>query len=76
MGAALIPAGAAHADIIGVGNPAFGNSCANIGGAQAHGAAVFSPGVAGGNLAQLPLSLPRNQCGNSGIVCSLVGGGF
>ncbi|CAL9278985.1 chaplin family protein [Streptomyces sp. SudanB182_2057] len=69
MGVALVPAGAAHANIGGVGNAVFGNSCANVGDAQARGATAASPGVLGGNLAQLPLDLPRNQCGNSGIVC-------
>ncbi|MGZ3097044.1 chaplin family protein [Streptomyces sp. H62] len=71
LGAAVLaPAASAHANIIGVGNPAFGNSCANTGGgAQASGAAVASPGVLAANTAQLPLHLSRNECGNSGITC-------
>ncbi|MEU5402297.1 chaplin family protein [Streptomyces sp. NPDC005963] len=70
LGAALVPAGAAHASIIGIGNPAFGNSCANQGGAQSAGATIAGSGAASGNQAGLPLSLPRNQCGNSGIICT------
>lgn len=69
VGAALAPAGAAHAAIIGVGNPTYGNTCVNHGNAQAAGATAASGGALSGNLAALPLDLPRNQCGNSGIVC-------
>ncbi|MFE0426494.1 chaplin family protein [Streptomyces sp. NPDC058953] len=69
-GAALLPAGAAHASIIGVGNAAFGNTCANGGDARSAGATVAGSGVGSGNQAGLPLSLTRNQCGNSGIVCT------
>ncbi|MFE7123903.1 chaplin family protein [Streptomyces sp. NPDC057617] len=71
-GAALLPAGAAHANVVGIGNAAFGNTCVNQGGARALGATVAASGVASGNLAGLPLSLPRNHCGNSGIVCTAV----
>ncbi|MFJ4686890.1 chaplin family protein [Streptomyces sp. NPDC088789] len=71
-GAALIPAGAAEANIIGIGNATFGNTCVNQGGARADGATVAGSGVASGNRAGLPLDLPRNHCGNSGIVCTAV----
>ncbi|QDY75815.1 chaplin family protein [Streptomyces qinzhouensis] len=72
-GVALLPAvGAAHASVIGVGNPAFGNTCANLGGARTAGSTVAGSGLASGNLAGLPLNLTRNQCGNSGIVCTAV----
>lgn len=71
-GAALLPAGAAHANVIGFGNAVFGNMCVSQGGARAAGATVAGSGVASGNEAGLPLSLPRNHCGNSGIVCTAV----
>ncbi|GGZ42694.1 chaplin family protein [Streptomyces poonensis] len=73
-GVALVPAGAAHANIIGIGNAAFGNSCTNVGAAQSRGATTASAGAASGNVTQLPLNLQRNQCGNSGIVCAGCGG--
>ncbi|MFE5858342.1 chaplin family protein [Streptomyces sp. NPDC056500] len=72
LGAALVPAGAAQANIIAIGNPAFGNSCANQAGAQTSGATAAASGAASGNQAGLPLSLPRNHCGNSGIICTAV----
>ncbi|MFC9758967.1 chaplin family protein [Streptomyces sp. NPDC056921] len=68
-GAALLP-GAAHASVIGVGNAVFGNTCVNQGGAQAQGSTVAGSGMGSGNQTGLPLSLPRNRCGNSGIVCT------
>ncbi|MER5766157.1 chaplin family protein [Streptomyces sp. NPDC001985] len=71
-GAALLPAGAAHASVIGIGNAAFGNACANQGAAQSAGATAAGSGAASGNQAGLPLSLPRNNCGNSGIVCTAI----
>ncbi|MFI1016699.1 chaplin family protein [Streptomyces sp. NPDC020965] len=70
LGAALAPAGAAHANIIGIGNAAFGNDCVQRGDARAAGGTVAGSGAVSGNQAGLPLSLPRNQCGNSGIVCT------
>ncbi|MFE7129710.1 chaplin family protein [Streptomyces sp. NPDC057638] len=69
-GVALVPAGAAQASVIGVGNAAFGNTCVHHGDARAAGSTVAGSGVANANQAGLPLSLPRNQCGNSGIVCT------
>ncbi|MFE2042003.1 chaplin family protein [Streptomyces sp. NPDC059477] len=69
-GAALVPAGAAHANVIGIGNAVFGNTCVSHGGARTAGATVGGSGVASGNQAGLPLSLPRNHCGNSGIICT------
>ncbi|MFF3641533.1 chaplin family protein [Streptomyces sp. NPDC002564] len=71
-GVALLPAGAAHANVIGVGNAAFGNTCASQGGARSTGATVAGSGLANGNQVGLPLDLPRNHCGNSGIVCTAV----
>ncbi|MFH8485300.1 chaplin family protein [Streptomyces longisporoflavus] len=46
-----------------------GNSCTNVSAALAQGATTATAGTAAGNMAQLPLNLPRNQCGNSGIIC-------
>lgn len=69
-GVALLPAGAAHASVVGIGNAAFGNTCASQGGSQAAGATVAGSGVVNGDQASLPLDLPRNHCGNSGIVCT------
>ncbi|MFF2012078.1 chaplin family protein [Streptomyces sp. NPDC058195] len=71
-GAAWLPVGAAHASVIGVGNAAFGNTCVNQAGARAAGATAAGSGVGSGNQIGLPLSLPRNHCGNSGIVCTAV----
>ncbi|MFF5565981.1 chaplin family protein [Streptomyces sp. NPDC012623] len=72
LGAALAPAGAAHASVIGIGNATFGNTCVNQGGTEAVGGTAAGSGAVSGNLAQLPLSLPRNHCGSSGIVCTAV----
>ncbi|CAM5247657.1 hypothetical protein SFUMM280S_05223 [Streptomyces fumanus] len=60
-------------DVVGVLNPAMGNSCANRdgghgahgGGASADGHATDSPGVASGNDVQVPVDVPVNACGNS-----------
>ncbi|MFD7116799.1 chaplin family protein [Streptomyces sp. NPDC056652] len=71
LGAALVPAGAAHANVIGIGNATFGNTCANQGGgAHTAGGTVAGSGAVSGNHAALPLHLPRNHCGNSGIICT------
>ncbi|MFD3520913.1 chaplin family protein [Streptomyces sp. NPDC058653] len=71
-GAALLPAGAAQANIVGIGNAVFGNSCAIQGSSGAAGATVGGSGVANGNQTALPLSLSRNHCGNSGIICTAI----
>ncbi|WP_167151056.1 chaplin family protein [Streptomyces sp. MBT27] len=70
--AALLPAGAAHASVIGVGNAVFGNTCTSQGAVRTAGSTVTGSGVASGNQTGLPLDLPRNHCGNSGIVCTAV----
>ncbi|MFD7412775.1 chaplin family protein [Kitasatospora purpeofusca] len=72
VGAALVPAGAAHAGIVGVGNAVFGNSCETYGGTQATGGTVSDSGTVSGNQVGLPLDLPRNHCGSSGIVCTAI----
>ncbi|WP_409239794.1 chaplin family protein [Streptomyces sp. PA5.6] len=69
VGAVAASAAPAQAGIISVGNATFGNSCATKGGAQAAGGTAAGPGVLGANLAQLPLHLSRNTCGESGIIC-------
>lgn len=63
---------AAQANVVGVGNAAFGNTCASHDDARAEGATVTGSGLANGNQTGLPLSLPRNHCGNSGIICTAV----
>ncbi|MEV0261589.1 chaplin family protein [Streptomyces sp. NPDC050617] len=68
-GATLLPAGTAEANIIGIGNPAYGNSCLNVGRAAAAGGTAADSGAASGNRLVLPLHLSRNHCGNSGFVC-------
>ncbi|MFJ9708547.1 chaplin [Streptomyces sp. NPDC101234] len=42
------------------------------GGAEAHGAAIGSPGVLSGNVVQIPIDIPINVCGNSIGVISLL----
>ncbi|WP_327169851.1 chaplin family protein [Streptomyces subrutilus] len=74
VGAVLVPVGAAHASVVGIGNAVFGNTCASHGDARAEGGTAAASGAASGNFAALPLSLPRNHCGNSGIVCTAVFG--
>lgn len=71
-GAALLPAGTAEANVVGVGNAAFGNTCAIRADARAEGATVAGSGLGSGNYAGLPLNLARNHCGNSGIICTAV----
>ncbi|MFC8455240.1 chaplin family protein [Kitasatospora sp. NPDC057223] len=71
-GVAWVPAGAAHANVVGVGNAVFGNSCAARGGTVGAGSTSAGSGAVSGNQSALPLDLPRNHCGNSGIVCTAV----
>ncbi|MCH5674147.1 chaplin [Streptomyces gilvus] len=55
-------------DVVGVLNPAVGNTCANHGGgggSQAGGHTSGSPGVGSGNLVQAPIDVPVNACGNT-----------
>ncbi|MEV3854720.1 chaplin family protein [Streptomyces sp. NPDC050095] len=74
-------------NVIGLLNPAAGNSCANTsgsgkggggshhkpsgGGSQATGHTGDSPGVGSGNNVQLPVDVPVNVCGNSVDVVGL-----
>jgi hypothetical protein len=73
-------------DVVGVLNPAMGNSCANKGGgasaghggsgghggSQAGGHATDSPGVGSGNHVEVPIDVPVNVCGNSIDVVGLL----
>jgi hypothetical protein len=60
-------------NVIGIGDSAHGNSCANesgngtegTGGATATGSATNSPGVGSGNLINIPVNVPVNACGNT-----------
>ncbi|MFC8593797.1 hypothetical protein [Streptomyces atroolivaceus] len=72
VGASAVPAGTAEAGVIAVGNPVFGNTCTNVGGVLASGGTVSAQGTGTANHIQLPLSLPRNRCGNSGIICNVI----
>ncbi|MBM9622374.1 chaplin [Streptomyces zhihengii] len=49
-----------------------GAASATTGGAHAHGEAVKSPGVASGNLVQVPVHVPVNVSGNSVNVIGLL----
>ncbi|RII18804.1 hypothetical protein DSC45_09295 [Streptomyces sp. YIM 130001] len=70
-------------DVVGLLNPAMGNSCANEsggskagsgsgGGATATGKSTGSPGVLSGNTVQAPVHAPVNACGNSVNVVGLL----
>ncbi|MET7474295.1 chaplin [Streptomyces sp. NPDC005648] len=50
---------------LGVAAPAFAD-------ADAHGAAVGSPGVLSGNVVQVPIHIPINVCGNTINVIGLL----
>ncbi len=46
------------------------------GGAGAEGAAVASPGIASGNLVQVPVHVPVNACGNTISVIGVLNPAF
>ncbi|MFC9703616.1 chaplin [Streptomyces sp. NPDC056943] len=50
---------------MGAASPAFAD-------ADAHGAAIGSPGVLSGNVVQVPIHIPINVCGNSINVIALL----
>ncbi|MFF4255058.1 chaplin [Streptomyces sp. NPDC001663] len=58
-------------NVVGLLNPAAGNSCANKGGgsaergSEAHGSGKDSPGVVSGNVVQVPVHAPVNVSGNT-----------
>ncbi|KAB8157456.1 DUF320 domain-containing protein [Streptomyces sp. 3MP-14] len=60
-------------NVVGLLNPAFGNTCVNEGdgGASATGGASGSPGFISGNNVQAPVEVPVNACGNSVNVVGL-----
>jgi hypothetical protein len=75
------------ANLVGLLNPAFGNTCVNKGGdhgpdssdsghegggSTAEGGASNSPGVGSGNVVQVPVDVPVNACGNGVNVGSLL----
>lgn len=64
---AAVVAGAIMA--LGMAAPAFAD-------ADAHGAAVHSPGVLSGNVVQVPVHIPINVCGNSINVIALLNPAF
>ncbi|RBM12370.1 chaplin [Streptomyces sp. PT12] len=47
------------------GEPGAAHGCLHKDDAQAAGGAAFSPGLASGNLVQVPVQVPINLCGNS-----------
>ncbi|MEV6947145.1 chaplin, partial [Streptomyces sp. NPDC051172] len=72
-------------NVVGLLNPAAGNSCSNksaggkhsaggssTGGSTAHGSGKDSPGVISGNTVQLPVHVPVNVCGNTVNVVGLL----
>jgi hypothetical protein len=63
------PAGATT--IIGFGNAAIDNACANIGGPRAGGATKQHSGIITGLAAALPASSPGSQCGTLGLPTAL-----
>ncbi|MFF3343623.1 chaplin family protein [Streptomyces flavidovirens] len=48
-------------------SPAFGTNCANHHGAHAAGTTTHGTGTANGNLAELPVGSPLNQCGGADL---------
>ncbi|MEV6248035.1 chaplin [Streptomyces sp. NPDC051742] len=54
---------------MGAASPAFAD-------ADAHGAAIGSPGVLSGNVVQVPIHVPINACGNSVNVIALLNPAF
>ncbi|WP_101897615.1 hypothetical protein [Embleya scabrispora] len=64
---ALAATPAAATSVIGVGNGAVGNACANDLGSRARGATSAHPGTVSGLGTAVPLSGPANQCGNLGV---------
>jgi hypothetical protein len=66
-------------NILGVLNPAVGDSCGNASapggsGAAAGGGSSSSPGVGSGNTVQAPVDVPVNTCGNTVTVVGALSG--
>ncbi|MEU3615851.1 chaplin [Streptomyces sp. NPDC006872] len=51
---------------------ALGGAAPAFADADAHGAAIGSPGVLSGNVVQVPIHIPINVCGNSINVIALL----
>lgn len=67
-GATLASTPAHATTIIGFGNGAFNNACANSGaGSRPNGASTQAQGIGTALTAALPASAPANQCGNLGL---------
>ncbi|MFF5442714.1 hypothetical protein [Streptomyces achromogenes] len=64
-----VPAGATS--VIGFGNAAFDNVCANLGGPRAGGGTVRDGGGLSGLGVALPVGSPGNQCGSLGLPTAL-----
>ncbi|MEU7282740.1 hypothetical protein AB0A69_28765 [Streptomyces sp. NPDC045431] len=62
-----IAAPASATSIIGFGNAAFDNACANIGGPRAGGATQQHSGIITGLGVAVPAGSPGNQCGTLGL---------
>ncbi|MFH8411146.1 hypothetical protein ACH4FX_41210 [Streptomyces sp. NPDC018019] len=62
---------ASATSIIGFGNAAVGNTCANHGGPRADGATRQGSGAAAALSAALPVGSPANQCGTLGLPTGL-----
>ncbi|MER7112521.1 hypothetical protein [Streptomyces sp. NPDC000229] len=58
---------ASATSVIGFGNAAFDNACANIGGPRAGGVTKQHSGIITGLGVALPASSPGNQCGTLGL---------
>jgi hypothetical protein len=58
---------ASATSIIGFGNAAYDNACANVGGPRASGATQQHSGIITGLGVALPASSPGNQCGTLGL---------
>jgi hypothetical protein len=49
-------------------SPAFGTTCVNRHGTQAHGSTTHGTGIGNANLAGLPIGSPANQCGGADLL--------
>jgi hypothetical protein len=61
---------------LGTGAVVIGGAGLALADADAHGAAVNSPGVLSGNLVQVPVHVPINLCGNTVDVIGLLNPAF
>ncbi|WP_432133085.1 MULTISPECIES: chaplin [unclassified Streptomyces] len=66
----------ATAVAVGTGAMVLGGAALASADADAHGAAVGSPGVLSGNVVQVPVNIPVNLCGNTVDVIGLLNPAF